>query len=86
MERDLEFERLKEIQHRHQSDLLAIPGVLGVGISAEDGDYGFVVLVRAGLDAEAKIQATLEGIPVRIVHVKEIVAHETTRPEGFTSA
>lgn len=54
------------VQERHQADLFAIPGVVGVGVTLlDDGRPAILVLV----DARAKpvaVPASLDGVPVRV--------------------
>lgn len=78
------FNHLKEIQDRHEASLLKISGVQGVGIAEENGQLVFAVLVSEDARVQDRIPETLEGIPLRVVRVKEIVAQDPPTPEDST--
>jgi len=63
----------KEIQALHEADIMALPGVIGIGIgSREEGGVEFVVLV----DKDAPmpdLPSNLEGIPVVAEKTSKIV-------------
>jgi len=65
----------KEIQALHEADIMALPGVIGIGIgSREEGGMEFVVLV----DKDAPmpdLPSNLEGIPVVAEKISKIVIH-----------
>jgi hypothetical protein len=71
-----EFRRLKSIQSRHEDEIMAIPGVVGIGIGrgAADG-LAFKVLVAVRTPAiEAAVPDDIEGVPVDVEEIGEIVA------------
>lgn len=60
------------VQSQHQNNLLAIPGVVGVGLGADRGNPALVVLTeRAGVRG---LPAALGGLPVRVMVTGEIWA------------
>jgi len=65
----------KEIQALHEADIMALPGVIGIGIgSREEGGVEFVVLV----DKDAPmpdLPSNLEGMPVVAEKISKIVIH-----------
>ncbi|MDA2920943.1 hypothetical protein MYX76_15865 [Desulfobacterota bacterium AH_259_B03_O07] len=65
----------KEIQAWHEADIMALPGVIGIGIgSREEGGVEFVVLV----DKDAPmpdLPSNLEGIPIVAEKISKIVIH-----------
>jgi hypothetical protein len=68
------------VRARHQARLLAIPGVVGVGVGqSETGDDAIVVYLR---DAVAKrgLPTILEGHPVVTVVTGEIDAYRAKGP------
>jgi len=61
------------VQLRHQEDLMAVPGVVGVGLGATaSGQPAVVVLAERG--GIAGLPASLGGVPVRIMVTGEIWA------------
>ncbi len=64
------IEALKGIQASHEDRVMAIPGVVGIGIGlTEDGkDLAFIVYVEK-LTPSVKVQmpARIEGVPVRLI-------------------
>jgi hypothetical protein len=68
------------VQLRHQDDLMAVPGVVGVGLGAtESGQPAIVVLAeRSGV---AGLPVSLGGIPVRVMVTGEIWALQQERPK-----
>jgi hypothetical protein len=61
------------VQLRHQEDLMAVPGVVGVGLGATDsGRPAVVVLAERG--GVAGLPASLGGVPVRVMVTGEIWA------------
>lgn len=68
--RDPRVETLKQIQARHESAILAVSGVVGIGIgSADDGkDLELVVFCKKLTNTlRAQLPAKIEGVPVRLV-------------------
>lgn len=67
---------IAQVLARHRAELLALPGVNGVGEGAEAGRPVVLVLVvrdRPGL--RAKLPRTLEGYPVRVREVGGVRAN-----------
>ena len=68
------------VQLRHQEDLMAIPGVVGVGLGAtESGNPAVVVLAERG--GVAGLPVSLGGVPVRVMVTGEIWALQQ-EPQG----
>lgn len=58
---------IDQVIRRHESSLLAIEGVTGVGHGVvKDKDCILVMLTHKLSDAEAKIPETIEGYPVAV--------------------
>ncbi len=57
---------IEEVKSAHESELLAIPGVVGVGIV--DGEIGDPVIAVYVADPAAQklVPTTLEGFPVQV--------------------
>jgi hypothetical protein len=75
--KDPRVERLKQIQARHESRILAVSGVVGFGIGlAEDGKtLGLVVFCKKLTNTlRAQLPATIEGVPVRLFESGQFVA------------
>jgi hypothetical protein len=71
------------IQERHQEALMALPGVVGVGIGldAATGQLRLeVYLDRANPELEHALPESLEGLPVRAVVTGPVVAQSSRRP------
>ncbi len=66
---------ITEVLERHQGDLMARDGVVGVGLGEEGGRPAIVILVTE-MTAERRRQLpeSLEGYPVRVDVSGEIVA------------
>jgi hypothetical protein len=63
-------EELKEIQARHEDNIMGIPGVVGIGIGlTEDGaDLAFIVYVeKLTSSVEVQVPNRIEGVPVRMI-------------------
>jgi hypothetical protein len=58
---------IREVKRRHEKDLLALPGVVSVGIGlGPDGEEEIIVgLDRPRPDIASRIPGSLEGYPVR---------------------
>lgn len=65
---------IREAKQRHAGDLLALPGVLAVGIGrTPDGRDAIIVSVRRGdPEASSRVPSQLEGHPVVIQSTDEI--------------
>ena len=75
--RDEDFERVKEVQARHEKELMSLPGVLGVGIGSEAGKAVLQVLVDKTARKKPKLPTEIEGVPVKVVQTGKILAHPT---------
>ena len=64
---DPQIARLKEIQDRHQDEVLQIPGVQGIGIGLDQNGLGFVFHVYVTAQATATVPRAIEGVPVQLV-------------------
>jgi hypothetical protein len=71
-----DMERIKSIKRRHEKRLLALDGVVAVGIGVlSTGDVGLIVSVKQSCDAaRKKIPRRLEGILVEVRMSGEIKA------------
>jgi len=69
------LETLKDIQKRHEATILAIPGVVGMGIGLCGNTPCFEILL---LDDSVKtpVPSDIEGVMTRTVVTGEIKAHE----------
>ena len=68
-------EHVREVLARHQDALLAVPGVVGVGVGRDESTGAPVLRVyTAGLTAESRtlIPADLEGVPVHLMESGEL--------------
>ena len=67
---------IEEVQEKYQDQLMAIPGVVGVGIGESDGKPVIKVLViKKSPELEQKLPKTLEGYSVVIEETGEIRAY-----------
>jgi hypothetical protein len=62
---EMELERLREIQSRVEDEVLALPGVVGLGIGREEDRLVFSILVDASA-RPADLPTDLEGVPTRV--------------------
>jgi hypothetical protein len=63
------LQRLREIQQRHESRILGVSGVTGIGIGLSEGssNYGFVIYCeKLGPVIKKQIAKEIEGVPVRL--------------------
>lgn len=66
---------IEQVQEKYQDQLMAIPGVVGVGIGAVDGKPVIQVLViKKTPELEQQLPKMLEGYPVVIVETGRIRA------------
>lgn len=68
---------IEDVKRRHESSLMSLPQVVGVGIGERDGKPVIAVLVKtkeaaAGLPP---IPESIEGYPVTIVEAGDVTAH-----------
>lgn len=78
MQLDTEVTRLKSIQARHEARIMAIRGVVGVGISRPDNSQRpeFVVFcTKRTAQLLRELPRLLENTPVRVIESGEFVAH-----------
>ncbi len=58
---------IQEVRKKHQDQIMAVPGVIGIGIGAVDDTLVIKVLVaKKTAELERKIPMTLEGYQVVI--------------------
>jgi hypothetical protein len=77
-----ELERVKQIQARHEKELMKLPGVLGVGIGSEAGRLVIAVFVDKTVRKKPKLPTQLEGVPVKVTLTGKIKAlSETKMPD-----
>jgi hypothetical protein len=78
-----EVARLREIQERHRATLMAIPGVVGLGIGLDRPTglliFDVMVDVQAAIPA---LPADVEGVPVKLVRQKRVVPLDTCTAAG----
>jgi hypothetical protein len=68
-------QKIIEVQKKHQKQIMSLPGVVGIGIGAEDGNPVIKVLVKQKTpELQKKIPTELEGFRVMIEEVGEIKA------------
>lgn len=86
MQQDQSLERVNEVKNRYEDQLLQLPGVVGVAVSAgggqetEAGRYVIKVLVshgknQGGGSGESPIPESLEGVPVEVEETGEFHAY-----------
>jgi hypothetical protein len=64
-----------EALHKHEKELMSIPGVEGVGIGGSEDSPVIVVMVRKeGTAMRKKLPAQIEGYPVEVDVTGEITA------------
>jgi len=68
------FEELAAIQSRHEAAIMALPGVVGIGISKSGGQMVLQVYVDKDAATPA-LPATMEGVPVKIQWIERPVPH-----------
>lgn len=84
-EQDALTERAEQVKARHEAELMAIPGVVGVGVGFRQrngmptNEVAIVVMVKRKLSPDTikvgeKLPAKLEGIPVDVQETGEIRA------------
>lgn len=70
---------IDEVRQRHESALLALPGVVGLSAETIDGQALLQVLVSRKLpEHDEVIPQRIEGFPVQVVEVGEPTAPPTT--------
>jgi hypothetical protein len=80
MNREFPMDAVGSIRHRHESALLALPNVIGVGTGRDEtGSEVIDVYVqrkvpRQELSPGETIPDALEGVPVRVVPIGEVTA------------
>jgi hypothetical protein len=86
------FEHASEVKARHEADLMARPGVVGVGVGlrqtggAFSQEIAIVVLVRAKRPADdlapgEMLPRALEGVPLDVQEVGEIRPLDAGQPQ-----
>lgn len=61
------FDFVKEVQARHEDRLFQLPGVQGVGIGLENGQYVLHVYVNKFVTPPPVVPANLEGVSVIVI-------------------
>ena len=71
-------ESIQTVKHRHTDKLMAIKGVMAVGIGlAADGRQAIIVTVEAGNEQAARqLPSSLEGYPLIIQYSGKIHSQE----------
>jgi hypothetical protein len=71
------------VRRRHESALLALPNVVGVGTGRDDRTGSEVIHVyvqrkvpRQELNPDEMIPSVLDGVPVRVVPIGEVTAQD----------
>lgn len=71
------------VRRRHESALLALPNVIGVGTGRDEQTGAEVIHVyvqrkvpRRELAPGAMVPGTLDGVPVRVVDIGEVTAQD----------
>ncbi len=69
-------ERAEAAKERAVADLMGRPGVIGVGVTAKDGQAAILILVqRLTAELSAGLPKQIEDFPVVIEEVGEVKAH-----------
>jgi hypothetical protein len=69
-------EDIARVLARHEAELMAIAGVNGVGVGVRDGRLAIVVMTaNATRDAARPLPVAIEGYPVVVEQVGDIVAY-----------
>ena len=72
-----ETQRLAKIQNRHEKEIMALPGVLGIGVglNQQKRDLAFLVVVDKKAEMP-KLPADIEGVPVIVErHEQDVPLH-----------
>jgi hypothetical protein len=75
---DARIRLLKQIQKRHETRLLSVPGVSGVGIGMDEAGMNAVLVVfceKLTAKVRTAIPSELEGVQVRLIESGVFVAH-----------
>ena len=67
---------IKDVKARYEAQLLQMPGVVAVGIGREESGQPAIIIGLEGPNSatESKLPKSLEGYPVRVRIVGNIVA------------
>jgi len=66
------------VKRRHADRLMGMPGVIGVGVQRQAGEYVLAVHLAAGAtEAARSIPQELDGCPVRIVRSEPFRKQDT---------
>lgn len=66
---------IEQVFDGHHDQLMAVPGVTGLGIGDQNGKPAIVIMVRQLTpDQKARLPQSLEGYPVVVEESGEIVA------------
>jgi hypothetical protein len=66
--------RIEQVQERHEEELMATRGVVGVGIGERRGEPVLLVMVSERTPEVGRLPREIEGVPVEIEVVGEIEA------------
>lgn len=67
-------EPIEQVQERHEDELMAVPGVVGVGIGERQSAPALLVMVSERTPEVERIPREIEGVPIVIEVVGEIRA------------
>lgn len=66
---------IEQVFDRHHDQIMAIPGVTGLGIGDKNGQPAIIIMVRQfSPDLRARLPRALEGHPVIVEQSGEIIA------------
>jgi hypothetical protein len=69
-----DIERVERVQERHEAELMATPGVVGVGVGERHGRPVLLVMVKERTPEVDRLPQQIEGVPVEIEVTGEIEA------------
>ena len=65
---------IEQVQERHERELMATPGVVGVGIGERRGNPVLLVMVRERTPEVERLPRQIEGVPVEVELVGDVEA------------
>jgi hypothetical protein len=65
---------VERVQERREAELLAVPGVVGLGIARRAGRPVLLVMVGERTPEVARLPATLDGVPLAVEEVGDVAA------------
>lgn len=67
--------KINAVLDKHHDEIMAIPGVVGVGIGSKNGTSAIVIMVEELTPLlKTKLPQSLDGVPVAIEQSGEIIA------------